>query len=59
MLAFYVAKFLEAAGIGTFLIAILIAMNSPDLSIYGTMLPIGGACFLAGWLLEKRLRPRP
>lgn len=56
---FYLAKFLEAAGIGTFLIAIIGAIQSPDLSAYGQFLPIGGALFLAGWLLERRIGTRP
>ena len=56
---FYLAKFLEAAGIGTFLIAVLVAIQSPDLSAYGQFLPIGGALFLAGWLIEKKIGSRP
>ena len=56
---FYVAKLLEALGIGTFLVAILVAVPAPDISAYGTYLPIGALLFGAGWLIERRLGTRP
>lgn len=56
---FYAAKFLEAAGIGTVAIAIVVAMTSPDLSPYGRILPVGGLLFAAGWLLERAIGSRP
>ncbi len=55
---FYLAKFLEAAGLGTFLIAVIVAIQSPDLTAYGELLPIGGLLFLAGWLIERKLPKR-
>lgn len=56
---FYLAKFLEAAGIGTFFIAIVAAVQSSDLSAYGKFLPIGAVLFLAGWLIERKIGTRP
>lgn len=56
---FYASKFLEAAGLGTVAIAIVLALQSPDLSAYGQLLPVGGALFLAGWMIERMRGPRP
>lgn len=56
---FYVAKFLEAAGLGTVAISIVVALQSPDLSAYGQLLPVGGALFLAGWMIERMRGTRP
>jgi len=56
---FTLAKFLEAAGIGTFTVAILVAVSSEELSAYGRMLPLGAALFVVGWLIERRLGSRP
>jgi hypothetical protein len=58
-LLFYLAKFLEAAGIGTFAVAILVSVSSKELSPYGRMLPLGLALFGIGWLIERRLGTRP
>lgn len=56
---FYAAKFLEAAGLGTVAISIVVALGSPDLSAYGQLLPVGGALFLAGWMMERMRASRP
>lgn len=51
---FYVAKFLQALGMGILGIGLLIGMQTQDTRSELKMLAAGGVVFFVGWLVEKR-----